>query len=686
MTQRITHYAGHVALTAALAVASAGLSACSEPASAGAQKSPSELRGKDNPFGEEADTSKGLVVLGVDGMDYQLTRRYMREGMLPNFSKLAERGDFKRLATVIPPQSPVAWSTFITGLTPHGHGIYDFVHRDPEGVTPYLSTSKAEDPDCTISLGSLQIPYCSAEVVSLRKGVSFWEMLEAKKIPATIYKVPANFPPDQAWHTHTVSGMGTPDLMGTYGTFQVLTTDKELSGKTFSGGLAQRLTNDGDDRATGIIEGPPNPYKVGNPPMELPIEIIIDRDREVALARLSGEEVMLQKGEISEWVPIAFEAPLFFGSVPGILRLYMTKTEPLTVYVSPINLDPMDPAMPISSPAEFSAELAKDAGRYYTQGMPEDTKALSAEVLSDEEFLVQAEAILEERMRLLDRALDAYDGGMMFFYFSSLDQTSHVFWRALDVDKDHPLADHADVIPNVYKRMDDAIGKVLERVPEGTEVLVVSDHGFAPFDYKVNLNTWLYQKGYLALREDGSRGAGPLGHIDWSRTQAYALGLNQLFINLKGREPEGVVEPAEREALLRRLKRDLEGMRDPTTGRGVIRRVFGVDASAHPERSPDLIVGYDRGYRSSDGSAMGEVGDEVITPNKGKWSGDHCMDPAGVPGVIFSTTKLGEMDAGLVDMAPTILDYFDMDLPEGLAGKSIWPREQGNATDKAQAD
>lgn len=648
-----------VSLAALLALAPALLGGCS---------------GGESEVTVRESMDRGMIILGIDGMDLRLARRYMREGKMPNLKKLADRGQFKPLATTDPPQSPVAWSTFITGLDPNGHGIFDFVHRDPDGMTPYLSTSKAEQPDCTISLGSLQIPYCSAEVESLRRGVAFWELLEAERIPATVYKVPANFPPHEHWHSHTLSGMGTPDLMGTYGTFQVLTADPELAKKSFSGGLVHEITRDGKQRARAILHGPPNAYRKGDPPLELPVDLVVDREREVALMRTSGQEVLLERGGWSGWVPISFDLPLFFGQVPGMIKLYLKSVDPLTVYVSPINLDPADPVMPISSPPEFAAEVAEEAGRYYTQGMPEDTKALSADVLSDPEFLEQAEGILQERLRLLDRAMASYKGGLMFFYFSSLDQVCHVFWRTLDAPEDDPLHEHAHVIPDLYERMDAIVGRVLEQAPEGTEVVILSDHGFAPFTYKVHLNTWLYQKGYLALREDGSRGPGPLGHIDWSRTQAYALGLNQLFINLKGREPEGVVDPVRRDVLISRISRDLERMRDSSTGRPVVRRVFALDEqaqAAHPQRAPDMIVGYDRGYRSSDSSAMGKITDQVIEPNEEKWSGDHCMDPATVPGVLFSTVPLRDEPAGLVDMAPTILDYFDVPIPDGLAGQSV---------------
>src|SRR5690606_8284922 len=258
---------------------------------------------------------------------------------------------------------------------------------------------------------------------------------------------------------------------------------------------------------------------------------------------------------------------------------------------------------------------------------------------------------------------------MLFFYFSSIDQVSHVMWRTLDVAADSPLYSLRDTIPAKYARMDKVIGEVLEWLPEGSELMIISDHGFSPYTWKVNLNTWLHERGFLTLAAPDARGEGPLGHIDWSTTQAYGLGLNQLFLNTAGREPNGIVSADEREVVLRRLERELLRWRDPNTGRPVVTHVSRPDAVDHPDRAPDLIVGYARGYRSSDTSAMGVVGGPVIERNHDKWSGDHCMDPDVVPGVLFSTMPLRQDGRfSLLDMAPSILDYFDLQAPNTMKG------------------
>lgn len=171
------------------------------------------------------NVGKKVLVLGFDGMDPQILGRLVKEGKMPTFQKVIQSGDFASLATSIPPQSPVAWSNFITGMNPGGHGIFDFIHRDPETMFPYLSTSKTEPSKHTIRIGDWVIPLSAGKVTLLRKGKSFWEILDEHGIPATIIRVPANFPPIDA-PVEQLSGMGTPDIHGTYGTFSFFTTEQ----------------------------------------------------------------------------------------------------------------------------------------------------------------------------------------------------------------------------------------------------------------------------------------------------------------------------------------------------------------------------------------------------------------------------------------------------------------------------
>ena len=644
-------------------IATAALSALLAHAAACAQSDP-------GPAPARPPHPRALVVLGIDGMDPELTRTLLDRGEMPNLAALIAEGGFSELDTTNPPQSPVAWSTFTTGMGPDGHGIYDFVHRDPRALAPYLSTSRTHAPEHVLELGGFAVALDSPEIQLLRQGRAFWQLLEQHGVPATVVKVPANYPPAESRGAESMSGMGTPDLLGTYGTFQLVTDDPRLLGP-LKGGIAHRIAFRGD-RAPSELTGPPNPTRTSGDAMTVQLEVVRDPDRDVALVRLGDREVLLAAGEWSDWTPIAFDPGALGGEVSGMVRLYLRQVRPtFHLYVSPINLDPLDPEMPLSSPSRYAADLARDIGRFYTQGMPEDTKALSSGALAPREFLDIADRVMGETEAALRRELARFRGGFLFVYLSSIDQTSHVFFRSLDPGAPPEERAFADAIPALYRRVDGWIRLVREGAPPGTTLLVMSDHGFAPYRTKVHLNTFLARQGYLAVHPPRRARPGPLGHIDWSRTQAYAFGLNQVFVNLRGREAHGTVPPGERDLVLGRLERDLLALRDPASGSTAISRVERPPPGRFASRTPDLLTGYRSGFRSSDESALGQVGDKVFEPNRGRWSGDHCMDPAAVPGVAAASTVLESLGRrpGLADLAPTILAYFGIQPPPGLPGR-----------------
>ena len=654
----------------AIAVAAAGLAIACGNHTAGSSTSAASRPGT-------------LIVLGIDGMDPELVQRYMSEGRTPNLAALAERGTFLPLGTTNPPQSPVAWSTFITGSGPHDHGIYDFVHRDPNALAPYLSTSRTEPGD-TIKIGPLTLPASSASVELLRGGIAIWELLSRGDVMSVFVKIPANFPPSGARRARVLAGMGTPDLLGTYGTFHVYTDSPDLVGQTPSGGQVHELVFD-QQRARSSLPGPPDPLSSKGDPLELAVEVVRDRDREVALVRIGLAEILVMPGEWSHWVPIAYNPGLLAGDIHGMVRVYLKSLRPhLTLYVSPVNMDPLAPAMPLSAPEHYASQLAEQAGRYYTQGMPADTKAFAAGILSEDEFLAQVDLVFEERVRMLNAELDRFDSGLLFMYFSSIDLVSHVFWRTLAADAGPDDRRYAHVIPDLYQRIDGVIGDVVKRAGPETPVIIMSDHGFAPYLRKVHVNTWLAERGYLAVRQPGVKKLdGPQGHIDWSRTQAYALGLNEIFINLRGRERYGAVSPRDKAALVNRLVRELEQFRDPETGQRVVTQVHQPESGSYPHRTPDLIVGFARGYRSSDESAIGAVGELVLEDNLDRWSGDHCMDASHVPGVLFSSEPLplaqnssGDSSGApsLIDFAPALLAYFGIEKAQHLQGRPFIAR------------
>ena len=275
-----------------------------------------------------------VIVLGFDGLDYDLTRTMIESGRLPGFARLAASGGFAPLGTTIPPQSPVAWSTFITGLDPGGHGIFDFVHRDPTTMLPYLSTTKTEPASRSISLGRWQLPLSSGRVELLRRGQPFWEVLEARGVPTTIIRMPANFPPSGT-ATRELSGMGTPDLLGTYGTFAFYTSEPfAFAGQTLSGGVVKSVkVRNGVVQAT--LEGPDNPFLRAPEKVTAEFTAALDRDNRHVKLAVGAEERLLAVGEWSDWIPVSFPlAPS--QSLAGEVRFYLKSLDPFfELYSSP---------------------------------------------------------------------------------------------------------------------------------------------------------------------------------------------------------------------------------------------------------------------------------------------------------------------------------------------------------------
>jgi len=616
----------------------------------------------------------------MDGLDPQIVERLMQQGKLPNFSVLKERGDFRRLATSVPPLSPVAWSNFITGMDPGGHGIFDFIHRDPATVAPYLSTSRVEPPGKAIRLRGWLFPLSGGRVELLRRGKAFWELLAAKGIPTTINGIPANFPPVKS-AALSVSGMGTPDIQGTYGTFSFFTdTPPDDDDEDISGGQIFPVTV-ADHRVEATLHGPANTFREQGGTATIDFVVRIDPEHPVAKIVIQGSEILLNQGEWSAWVRVEFPLIPFLKSVSGICRFYLKEVHPnFKLYVTPINLDPEAPALPISTPASYAKDLARAIGLFYTQGMPEDTKALNGDIIDEEEFLALARTVLAERSAMLEHELKRFRSGLLFFYLSSPDPIQHMFWGPMDTD--HPAHEQAagnrygGTIEAVYREMDRILGRALAEIDDRMTLIVMSDHGFAPFYRYFNLNTWLKDNGYLALMTGGEWGESSLSqNVDWQRTRAYGLGLNGLYPNLRGRERTGSVPPDQKAGLLDEIARKLLAVRDPVTGRPIVLRVYKaseVYSGPYVESAPDLIVGYNRGYRASGKTALGEIPAGLVGENTEKWSGDHAMAAELVPGVVFSNRKIKVPDPALTDLTVTILSEFGLQAGEGMRGRPIF--------------
>lgn len=628
-----------------------------------------------------------LLVLGIDGMDPQLLSRLMAAGRMPHFVRLAQQGGFAPLETSIPPQSPVAWSNFITGMGPEGHGLFDFVHRDASTRMPFLSTSKADASGQQMEL--------------LRRGTPFWDLLSARAIPTTIFKVPANFPPSPAPDPtscncfQAFAGMGTPDILGSYGVFTYYTDGPyrvpdhlEHGGAELAPGGELEVSGGriiGIRLAEGQAQLPIGGPQVGDRHYQAQFTLLADAEHGVVEIELGAQRLVLKAGEWSPWLAVDYgRRPYSTEHLTGICRFYLKATQPhLQLYLSPVNLDPAHPAMPLSAPEGAIADLAEAEGRHFTLGIPDESKALETAVFDYREYLSQHRLVLEERRAHLRHFLRDFSEGFLFFYIGSLDQLSHVLWRT--TDPHHPgyqpeFAQYNLAIDDEYAAMDSLLGEMMGSLDTRTRIIVLSDHGFAPYERSFNLNTWLRQEGFLTVKAGADTSRLEIlktDQVNWKQTRAYGLGLNGLYLNLWGREQGGAVEPEDRERVLAELADRLVQVRDPVNGQPVIRRVYRSEEAGHnfPGLAPDLIVGYARGYRVSGESAVGQLTPRVLEDNLAAWSGDHCIAAEEVPGVLLSNQPLRAGEFSLRDVPVSILKYYGVAPLAQMKGQAIWQNE-----------
>ena len=627
-----------------------------------------------------------VIVIGFDGMDPFLTEKMMDAGELPTFASLRKSNGYRRLGTSNPPQSPVAWANFINGAGPGTHGIFDFIHRDPaRQCAPFYSAAETVPGKGSIGIGEHQVqlnfwPFNHSPTQTLlrREGTPFWNYLDKAGIPSAFYDLPANYPPSKSQHGHhcCLAGMGTPDLLGTYGTYQHYAEDGPVRTKDDPGGKRSMLFFE-NETAPATLVGPDDAFLKNPVPVTVDFQVNRDLDAKAAVIEIQDHRILLKERQWSPWLQIDF--PLSMPGpdqhLSGICRFYLQEVSPnFRLYVTPINVDPSDPAVPITEPEDFSKDISSELGLFYTTGFQEDHKALSNKVFNDAEFAAQAQIVLDERINLLNYALENYDDGLLFFYFSSTDLQSHMFWW--DSDENHPARpkeqakQYFEHIKDIYRKADQIVSKVVKDYGDSAHILVMSDHGFANFKRQFNLNTWLRDNGYLGPADATSI----MSDVDWSKTRAYGLGINGLYLNLKGREKYGIVEPGQRDALLDELIKKLEAVRD-VNGEVVIKKARRSDQTyfgPHTALAPDLIVGYSRGYRASWTTCLGDMEKEVFSDNDSAWGADHCGDSSEFPGILFSNHPITKEDPALIDLAPTILTEFGLPVPSTMTGKNIY--------------
>jgi len=609
---------------------------------------------------------KKVIVLGIDAMDPNITEKLIREGRLPNLSRLKTIGTYSHLSTIVPAESCVVWTSFATGLNPGGHGIFDFIMRDPRNYLLYLS------------LNEISSEKGKVKIQIRRKGETFWNILSLNKVPSFIYFCPNTFPPDKILGK-MLSGMGVPDISGTMGKFSFYTTEALSEKDRVSRGKVIQIKRDNNIVLTELY-GPKVSSGSSQVEANIPLKITLRPQEETISLEFQGDQIFLKKGKWSDWQRVSFKIGLF-RKLHGILKFYLKSIEPdFQLYVSPINFDPESPVFPISYPYNYSEKLAKKTGLYYTQGMPHDTWALTEDRLDEKEFLEHVDEILDENERMLKEELKEFKGGLFFFYFGTLDVVQHMFWRYLDPQ--HPKYEksplYQDVIYSYYEKIDRIVGKVLSNLDKDITLIILSDHGFSSFRRAVHLNRWLLENKYLFLKEGIKESKEFFEDVDWSRTKAYALGFGGIYLNRIGREYYGIVGEAEAGDLKEAIKKGLEQFKDPKNNDSVIRNVYDqeeVFKGPYEKDGPDLFVGFNAGYRASWQTALGGSPNTLIEDNRSKWSGDHLIDPVLVPGVIFIDKKVELKNPSIIDIAPTLLDLFSINKSDAMPGKVLFKDE-----------
>jgi predicted AlkP superfamily phosphohydrolase/phosphomutase len=659
-----------------------------------------------------ADRPK-LLILGFDGMDPALVERWMKAGQLPNISRLASTGAVRPLATTHSPESPTAWASFATGVNPGKHNIYDFLVRDTSTYLPDLGMVRREPAKFWFGY----VPVAKPKLFSLRGGESFWVTAGKAGVRSSILTVPVTFPPENVPNGELLSGLPLPDIRGTMGTFYYFATDlsRYEEGNTEFGGVLKRLVVDKDVAQTEIL-GPPNPVvrqqihaiRTKGPTLgdgdratlaelqaredvRIPMTIRWHRQARTATIELQGQSLLLEPGKMSRWIDLEFRVN-FLVRLHGMAQLLlMNAGGELQLYMSPVNWKPDSPPLPMSAPASFSADLFQRLGYYRTLGWAEATWPLNEGRMDEHTFMEDLYRAFDDRAQVILSRVDAGHWDLLVGVIESTDRVQHMMWRL--IDPKHPMYDatlagkFGDAILRVYRRADQFVGEVLDRVDPRTTVLIVSDHGFHTWRKAVNLNTWLVQEGYMTLKTQGASpgekklddlfGGGEFWeNVDWSRTRAYAMGLGQIYFNLRGREASGVVSPgAEARQLADELSARLLTMLDPDDGARIVRAVYKRDdvyKGPYLQNASELQVGMEDGYRVSWQTTLGGSPPGIVYPNMKKWSGDHGgFDFATTAGVVIANRPIGTATPSIVDIAPTVLKLFGLTPSPDLDGKPI---------------
>lgn len=591
--------------------------------------------------GREGLAVPRVCMLAADGLDPNILQQLIGQGQLPHFRRLMERGFFAPMSTTYPPVSPVAWTSLLTGCWPAKHGILDFIIKAPSAYSPTLGLYEIE-------MGPTGEAYHSRRRVPLLS-----EILHEHGMESRLLYLPGTFPPPKE-AGHVLSGFGTPDLFGTFGSPALYVEGRASPPKERRRHPFVHPLHPNDGQWCGEIQAPPGGVGVSFTIQETPDGIRLQ-------CPAFETEALLAEGRWSRWISLEFAGE---RRPAGICRFYLLSRRPLTLYRSVVHHDPHRPAVPLSSPADFAPWLAQRMGRFPTASFPMEQAGYQERLLPAEPFLAGAYTAWEEQLRLAEHLLAAGGAAFLAVHLFTADCAQHFFWP-----------DAGGRVTEAYRWLDTALGRLADAAGEDAVLMVVSDHGAVPIHCWVHLNRWLADQGYLLLRPDG--------RIDWRRTRAFCLGYGGIYLNVRGREPAGMVEPGRPyEELRRRLIAELQSLHNPATGEPVVEWAQPREAwHAGPlvQDMPDIILAFRPGYGLAHEDARGECPGSTpwLEPNHGRWKAGHegPYAPTAVRGVFLAAgpgIRPGQGEnVDIVDVLPTLCQLWGIPASAHLDGRPI---------------
>jgi predicted AlkP superfamily phosphohydrolase/phosphomutase len=564
------------------------------------------------------------------------------------------------------------WATFAIGAGAGQHGLFDFTVPDFTNQKPVLADAEILPPSFHFRMLRKEPP----RGVRRRHGTPFWSRLDAQGVPAELLFLPFTFPPDTLRLGRMIAGIGTPDLRLTRSTFTVLTT-RELGSERVQvpGGQILKLRPRGKDWV-GEIEGPPDPRSHAGAGSDLrqrlrvPVTVRAEPNAPTAQIQIGGIRHSLRQGEWARLLPVTFRFSPFY-KVNGWVRPYLLATNPLSIYLSAVNLDFTKPYVAFSYPDDFAQHLSSHVGPFETLGWVEDTFALNAGVLKDKAFLECVMRGLRTRITLVERELERPDWRFLAAAFLAPDRVGHTFYRPDGESRIPPLNE----LETVARRLDELVGAVRRRLAAEDRLVVFSTHGMAEFGRGFHLNTWLAEEGYLVAADHAAPGVPGLADVDWSRTRAYSLGYGGIYLNRAGRENQGAVSPAAAGPLAEEIAAKLLALVDNERGQKPILRILRGDAVFNGPlagQGPDLVITYRDGYSTGWGSLLGGRPRGLFSPNSTLWTGEHAAaDPDQVAGFIIADRPLAVADPAAADLAATALAHFGVARPADMEGRPL---------------